>query len=444
MNDFSGGLNESKRPEDQKPAQQKRSAGLLLSGVLVAISLIAFVLPLAAYHVAQVASVLRVRSGLFLLAAVATLLYVLGFMTRLPVFVMAGTVGLCATPFLAAAFMLRVKKKSSWLALGVLALPILVVFYSLLSVPQSLDLESVLSANLEKIAALGSQGEQSELFYRLKESGALKDAQEFLNLKNWQRLAALLFVDAGSLALSVFGSLVGTVVLIDFAFSQSERMRGVMNYVLARKESFPSQLVQLMEQTREGMKGTSRTGQEACPEQQALQIVSHSKRGQARHDAGAESRLTSSFVRSPTPPGNSDLFGYRFAFDSELGWGLRWFSVPLWVSMLAISVLTYVAVLSNGQLDMTGWLPAEPAGPFLVWAAAVSVFVLVGLALQGALVVYARLRPFAALGFVLIIFILSGASRSGPLLLAAVLAVLGLLDNLYDFRKRLAKNENAV
>lgn len=110
MNDFSSGLNESKRPEDQKPAQQKRSAGLLLSGVLVAISLIAFVLPLAAYHVAQVASVLRVRSGLFLLAAVATLLYVLGFMTRLPVFVMAGTVGLCATPFLAAAFMLRVKK----------------------------------------------------------------------------------------------------------------------------------------------------------------------------------------------------------------------------------------------------------------------------------------------------------------------------------------------
>jgi hypothetical protein len=215
MNGFPDELNESRRPDEQKPAQQKRSAGLLLSGVLVAISLIAFVLPLAAYHVAQVASALRVRSGLLLLVGVAALLYFLGFVTRLPVFVMAGTIGLCATPFLAAALLMRVKKMSSWLALGVLALPILIVFYSLLSVPQNLDLESVISANLEKIAASGSQGEQADLLERLRQSGALKDAQEFLNLKHWQRLAALVFADAGSLALSMFGSLVGTVVLIE-------------------------------------------------------------------------------------------------------------------------------------------------------------------------------------------------------------------------------------
>jgi hypothetical protein len=444
MNGFPDELNESRRPDEQKPAQQKRSAGLLLSGILVAISLIAFVLPLAAYHVAQVASALRVRSGLLLLVGVAALLYFLGFVTRLPVFVMAGTIGLCATPFLAAALLMRVKKMSSWLALGVLALPILIVFYSLLSVPQNLDLEIVISANLEKIAASGSQGEQADLLERLRQSGALKDAQEFLNLKHWQRLAALVFADAGSLALSMFGSLVGTVVLIDFAFNQAERMRGVMEYILARKESFPPQLVQLMEQTRESMGSLSRSGRMAKAEQRSLQILSHRKRSQVQTEAGAAGGLASKFVRPPTPPGHSDVFGYRFTFVSELGWSLRWFSVPLWAGLPAIAALTYLAVISGGQTNMTSWLPAEPEGPALVWASLVAVFVLVGLALQGALIVHARLRPFAALGFVLIVLILSGASRSGPLLLAVVLAALGLLDNLYDFRKRLAKNENAV
>lgn len=441
---FSDELNKSRRPDEQKPAQQKRSAGLLLSGVLVAISLIAFVLPLAAYHVAQVASVLRVRSGLLLLAGVSALLYLLGFVTRLPVFVMAGTVGLCATPFLAAALLLRVKKKSGWLALAVLAVPVLLVFYSLLSVPQGLDLEAMVSANLEKISASGPQSDSTELLDRLRQSGVLRDAQEFLDLKYWQRLAALMFADAGSLALSIFGSLVGTVVLIDFAFNQSERMRGVMTYVLARKESFPPQLVRLMEQTRDGMSGLSHGGQKSLVDQDSLQILSHKKRSAALAQTGSEPGLVSRFIRPPTPPGHSDVFGYRFAFGSEMGWNLRWFSVPLGLSIPAIAALTYVAVASQGQANLTSWLPAEPEGPVLVLAASVALFVLVGLALQGALVIHARLRPFAALAFVLIVLLLSGASQSGPLLLAAILAALGLLDNLYDFRKRLAKNGNAV
>lgn len=444
MNGFPGDLNNLKRPEEHKPAQQKRSAGLLLSGVLVAISLIAFVLPLAAYHVAQVASVLRIRSGLLLLAGVSGLLYTLGFLTRLPVFVMSGTVGMLAVPFLAAALLLRVKKQSRWLALFILALPVLVGFYFLLSIPQSLNFEEIISANLEKIAASAPQGAQLDVIEQLRQSGALKQVQEFLDLNHWQRVAALIFTDAGSLALSVFGSLVGTVVLIDFAFNQSERMRGVMNYVLSRRELFPIQIVQLMEQTRDGMLSFARAKHRAQVAQGAVEIVSHRKRPSARGGSEAELGIVAKFVRQPTPPGNSDVFGYRFTFGSELGWSLRWFAVPLWVSMPAIALLTYVSIIATGEADVAGWLPAEPVGPILVWAALASIFILVGLALQGALVIHARLRPFVALLFILIILILSGASQSGPLLLAVILAVLGLLDNVYDFRKRLAKNENAV
>jgi hypothetical protein len=444
MSVFSDDENVTQPPENKKPAQQRRSAGLLLSGVLVAISLIAFVLPLAAYHVAQVASVLRVRSGLLLLAGVSVLLYFVGFFTRVPVFVMAGTVGICAVPFLAAALVLRVKEKSGWMALLILAVPIVLGSFAFLSLPQSLNIESVIAENLEKIGSSSPQAANDDLLDRLRQAGAIARAQEFINLSSWQRMAFLLFADAGALALSVLGSLVGTIVLIDFAFSQSERMRGIMTYVLAHKTAFPIQLVQLMQQTRDGDRLFARQSHTAQSGLAALEVVGHAKRPAARSQTDAPSGFINQLIRPATPSGESDFFGYRFTYRAERGWKLRRFAVPLWLGLPAIGLLTYVSLISHEELGSMAWLPAEPSGPLLVWSSVAALAVLVGLALQGALVIHARLRPFVALMFIIVILVLSGAVQSGPLLLAVTLAVLALLDHLYDFRNCLAKKENAV
>lgn len=431
----------------EQPAKQKRSAGLLLSGILIGISLLAFVLPLAAYHVAQVASILRVRSGLFLISVVSLFLYVLGIATRLPVFVMAGTTGFCAIPFLAASLMLRVKSRSPWWALVVLAVPVFFAVGSLLSVPRGFNIENWLNAELANLPQSTSSAQRDLVFNQLKSSPVLAEMQKLFNLEAWQRLAWFLFADGGALSVSIFGSLVGTLVLIDFAFNQTERMRGVISYVLERKEGFPKQMVAVLEQTYQGMRallGWEKNLNHGWPIT-SVEVQSHEKKA-PRKDAESSGVIgfLKRFRRAPYPPGTSDVFGYRFNLSIEPGWHLRAFAMPLWLSIPSLGLLMYLALRWRGDAALATWLPDSPMGPLLMWGAVAAVGVMVGLALQGALVLHSCLRPLAALAVVFAVLLLSSSLQGGPLLLVAVLAGLGLLDNAYDFRNRLAKSKNAV
>ena len=118
--------------------------------------------------------------------------------------------------------------------------------------------------------------------------------------------------------------------------------------------------------------------------------------------------------------------------------------MPLWLSIPSLGLLMYLALRWRGDAALATWLPDSPVGPLLMWGAVAAVGVMVGLALQGALVLHSCLRPLAALAVVFAVLLLSSSLQGGPLLLVAVLAVLGLLDNAYDFRNRLAKSKNAV
>ncbi|NBO39118.1 hypothetical protein EBU99_11105 [bacterium] len=429
------------------PAKQKRSAGLLLSGVLIGISLVAFVLPLAAYHVAQVASVLRVRTAVFLFLTVSFFLYLMGQITHLPMFVMAGTTGFLTSPLLAIVLLIRARSKSAWWALAVLALPVFFSLMSLLSVPQGLNVEQWLTSELAKIPANQSASVNKEqVLAQMRNAQVFQQLQKLFDLHSWQRLAWFLFSEGGALSVSIFGSLLGTVALIDFAFNQTERIRGVLDYVLQRASEFPPQLVQLLLRTRESLTSLLRgIGNEVGNAPSTSLISSHQRKPQpVRKEGAALQSLFARLLREPLPPGETDVLGYRFRLAVDPGWHFRSFAVPLWLSTPALAVLVYLATLWKGDDALGSWLPGRPLGPVLVWSALIALGVLTGLALQGALVLYARLRPMAAVVAVFAVLLLSSAFAGGALSLAALLAGLGLLDSAYDFRNCLAKNKNAM
>ncbi|MBM3382872.1 MAG: hypothetical protein FJY29_10565 [Betaproteobacteria bacterium] len=461
MNGFPDWNEQPSGVQPERPAQQKRSAGLLLSGILIAISLLAFVFPLAAYHVAQVASVLRLRSAVLLMAAVSMLIYFLGMITRLPVFVMAGTLGILSLPFLWLSLMFRFKNRSALWALLVLALPVVLMMSSLLGVPQGFNVEAWLTANIAGGLGATNAAQAETLLRQLKESRVIDEMQRFLDQESWERLAWLLFADSGSLSVFVLGSLAATVVLIDFAFNQTERMHFVLRYVLANREVFPHQMVFIFQQTAESMKALMgrKRGAPLDALTSGVVVQAHVKkptRGASESGNTApwsEEKKSGSamlpgwlrrLAREPNPPSTTDIFGYRFTLSAEPGWRSRLFAVPLWLAVPALAMLLYMSSLWQGDAELGSWLPAEPKGPVLVWGALAALMVLVGLALQGALIVHACLRPLVALAAVFAILLLSSSLDGGPFLVVAVLAGVGLLDNAYDFRNRLAKNKNAV
>lgn len=433
----------------ERPAARKRSAGLLFSGVLIAISLLAFVLPLAAYHVAQVASVLRVRSSIFLLLVVSFALYALGLLGQLPIFAMAGTTGILCSPLLAIVLTLRSRNVSVGWAFAFLALPIAILLLSLMQVPQGFNIRDWIVAEFARLPDRPGLNKE-QLLTQLTSSQALEPIQKLFNLSDWQRIAWFLFSEGGALSVSVLGSLFGTLALIDFAFAQAERIRGVINYVLLKTSEFPRQMVGLLEQTHESLAGLARgVVGGGSSKGRSLLVTSHEKMpaqsaGQKPTEPEFFQSLLRKVLRDPPPPGATEVLGYWFRFSEAPGWNFRALSVPLWASVPALGVLVYLASLWKGEEGLSHWLPAEPMGEWLVWSAFVALGVVTALAMQGALVIHARVRPFAGLVLGLFVLILISSLQGGALTLLAVLAGLGLLDNAYDFRKRLAKSKNAV
>lgn len=433
--------------EPGRPAQQKRSAGFLFSGVLIGISLLAFVLPLAAYHVAQVASMTRARAGILLLLIVSFFLYLLGVVTRVPVFVVAGSLGFLISPLMAGVLYIRQRSNSAWWALFVLSLPVVLMLMSLLSVPQGFNIEQRLSEEFAKTTHPELLAQRETLLKQLQSSAALAEMQRLFDLESWQRLAWFLFSGGGALALTIFGSLAGTLVLLDFAYAQAERLRGIVKYVLSRPESFPQSLLSVVKQTKVGMaalQGAKMT-MAAEIERGAVVVASHAKKmSENKSTTGGLKLMLGSVLREPLPRGTSLLWGYRFKMSAEPGWHLRQFAIPLWLGFPSLLVLGYLATLWQGDKGLSQWLSQSPFGEQLLWAAVLAVGVLVGLAVQGALVLYVRLRPWVALLSVFAVILLSSATDTGPLVMTVVLAAVGLLDNAYDFRKRLAKSEIAL
>ncbi|MEY3902058.1 MAG: hypothetical protein RL189_1364 [Pseudomonadota bacterium] len=427
----------------QRPAAQKRSAGLLFTGILIAISLLAFVLPLAAYHVAQVASVLRVRTSIFLLTVVSFALYALGIVLQATVFAMAGMTGLFSAPLLAIVLVLRSRNKPVWIATGVLALPVVFFVSGLLQIPKGINVREWVKAELNRLPE--RQGlNKEQMLEQLTSSQFLEALQKFVDLADWQRLALLLFGESGALSVSILGSLLGTVVLIDVAFSQAERIRGVISYVLQKAGEFPKQMVDLLEQTQENLSGLA-GGRTLQREAGPVGVGGHEKvPAAAKADSSGFALLLRKIVREPTPSGATDVLGFRFSFTGAKGWNTREFAVPLWASLPALGLLVYVAGFWKADALPADWWPAAPLGEWLVWAALLALGTLIALAVQGALVIHARVRPLPALAVIFVVLLLVSGLQGGALTLVALLAVLGLLDNTYDFRKRLAKTKNAV
>jgi hypothetical protein len=290
---------------------------------------------------------------------------------------------------------------------------------------------------------------KEQLLQQLKSTATLQPLQKVFNLSDWQRLAWFLFSESGALSLSLLASVLGTLALIDYAFAQGERIRSIISYVLNRGAEFPAQMVSLLAQTQESLTGI-RTGflSRTSSATARLSVLSHAKvNPPSARPTESQSDFKGffrKFLRDPVPPASAELLGYRFRFSDSLGWNFRAFNVPLWASVPALGLLVYLSLLWKGDSELAEWLPAAPIGELLVWGAFAALGVLTALAVQGAVVIHARLRPLAGLFLILFVLVIVSALKGGAFTLIALLAGLGLLDNAYDFRKRLAKSENAV
>jgi hypothetical protein len=316
-----------------------------------------------------------------------------------------------------------------------------------MQVPQGFNLETWITEEFARIPDRPGLDKQ-QLLTQLKSSQALQPLQKLFNLSDWQRIAWFLFTEGGALSISILGSLFGTLALIDFAFAQAERIRGVINYVVLKTSEFPQQMVSILAQTQESLSGIAAAVSVRSASSARLAAVNSHEKKPSRAVRPGPTSFSASFLakvlREPPPPGTTEVMGYQFRFEHLPGWNFRLFAVPLWASAPSLALLVYLSSLWKGDEAIDTWLPAAPLGEALVWGAFAALCVLTALALQGALVIHSRLRPLAGLFLIFLVLVLVSSLQGGVLTLLALLGGLGLLDSAYDFRKRLAKTQNAV
>jgi hypothetical protein len=245
-----------------KPNPKPRShGGLLISGLLVAISFVALVLPLATFHLGQVAAALRTRTAVSVLFSVVGVCLLLGFAFQIQPLILGGLVGLVWSPLLAFSLFARARLYPVGLVAFLFGLPLLLLIGFALSTPSVPDLGAVLRQQVEQALAQGrglggmKENEAAQMADTARQGlSQLIATQEFASwsqaaaLAPWSRLFWLVFGDGAPLLLVFVFLCFGNVLFLDVAFAQFERLRAVAQYVKGRASQFPSELVGAMPQ----------------------------------------------------------------------------------------------------------------------------------------------------------------------------------------------------
>ena len=462
---------------DKKSTPQRKGPGLFFAAVLIAMSFMTLIIPLAVYHLAQVGAAVKLRTALALMGLVIAISFLGGIFLGVEPLITGGLVGAMWAPILATGLFCRSKGKGMWPSVVVFLVPLfsgLAVLYSAPQIPNLQSwivnrVDSHLQQTKEAIApsdeaALQRFAMEEEALKKLMNESSLSkafDKQEFQQLAKvasygrWERFIWLVFGDGSGLYLFLLSISLGNLLLLDIAFAQVERIRALKTYLSAKQEFFPQQLLARLEGFKQAvLSGTtlnedSTLGAEKEVARQeffsGVRVLGHEKE---KSPTAASERSFAGFLRAlirpKRPREEVSLWGYIFRF-SKGPWELKYFSLPLPLVLLSIVCLCSIGFWSgdleglmqfaNSGVLFAGWNVA----PFMVCAAALGFLLISVVAFQGVAVLYLRLPPLLLLAFLLVFLLTGSYGGLQPLLVLSLLSGLGLLDYVYDLRGRLAK-----
>ncbi len=410
----------------------------LLSAVMVAMSFTAMIIPLAMYHVAQVAAAVGRNQSFLLLLAVVGFLFLLGFASGEQLFVVSAFSGLLWSP--AFLFGLSQREKGS----GVRGLVLTTVVMSFL--PAMLLAAVLLPPPLESLvdyldglggmlAAGGASTDPQSLETLNQVVEELKSSEQIPLLaavleSSWPtRLMWLVFGTGNPWLFALFLVTVGNLILLDMAYDQVERMRSVLAHVTSHKDRFGERLVRSLQPLGAAL---------SQGDSERFQVV------KVRRDAAEEEKkpFWTRFVRSKESVGELGVLGHWFHLqaDRTKRWGLRELQAPL-IPALA-SIIGLLALGVNQQVLSDKGHPLSDVETSSV-VSILALLCFLGSALvatQGVLVALQRLTPLGLL-LLLILFVFTGGFvAANPLLVIAVFGTVGLLDHQYDLRNLKAQS----
>jgi hypothetical protein len=428
----------------------KSRTTFFLSGLMIAMSFVAMIVPLGMYHVAQIGAAAGRRRSLIVLGSVIGSLAFLGVISGEHLFLLSALTGAAWLPGFVSGLVLRAQGGRGSLAVAtmiMLLVPVGIIMFMLAPAQVadfSLVFEEMKSAIAEgaRIAGSVQSAENAKSMTDLLE--AFRKSTEFVALKSlfespWH--ARLLWLVYGSGAPWLFGltmMAIGNLVLLDIAFEQIERLVAVSRYIDQNPERFSEPL-----RIASGSLKTSITGN--LKQQYEVTALRHS--GAESEKSGSPSLLR--FFRNERKPNEIRVMGFQFTLqptETSTAWRLREWRMPLWLSFSFVAVLlacgfAQVAVGPKGFLLAADTIVSQAGAgalslqPFIALAALIGFVGGCLVATEGVITLLQLLSPIGAL-ILLLAFILGGSLvAANPLLVIAVLGTAGLLDHLYDLRK---------
>ena len=441
---FSSPTRRENLPPHQR-SEREISLGLALSGMLIAISFIAMLVPLAVYQVAQVAAAVRFRTAVLLLFTVVLSLGLLGFTFGADLLLLGCLMGIFWAPLITLALYIRSRFLPSGIAMLAFLVPVLVFLACAFLIPNVPDLAAFLDSRkdqflqvLQNSANITDPVLREKLMTNWQQSFAqIRELPEFDGMARvaafspWQRLSWVVY---GGGAPFYFGLLLvafGNLALLDFAFEQVEKFKAVVAYILRSQSGFPRTVVESLEKLS-ALKTALGTGQEL-----PVAVSNHVRSREPKADGVVtfKSRLFNERPRGEV----TRMWGFEFALERlKTGWNFKNSALPLWLGLASVLAMGgWVALFSDAE----GILVAAGLsyGPLIGLTSVVAFALMALLAIQGVLVLYSRLSGFFLLLFLLVFLMLGSYVSLNPHLIVAVFGSIGLLDDVYDLRGRRAR-----
>ena len=420
------------------------SPGILFSALIIAISFVAMIVPLALFHSAQIAATSRLRIAVSLLATVVIFVLFLGILGKQPSLVFGGIVGLFWIPIFAIVLYQRMTLRSMIFSALLLCLPVFILIFFAFVVPINFDL----AAYLQSLAtpppgapapSAQALGEWNALVQSLQATdGALAEITLFSKMNFWKRMSWFAYGGGSSWLLSSLGVGIANLIFLDFAFEQVEKLKAVAVYVQENANRFSRPLIESLAMLMQNPDPRRHHKMKRKLQAPPAWVVRET------HTSLDEDPPFWSLLVRPARKNSVLIWGHTFEFQfSPRIWHLRSFSLPFGIVAGALVFLGYFAVSMGGSLEIIDatqgrWAP-------LISIGGVGAFVILAVvAAQGTLVLLERLTSgFLLVVGIVLLMILSVFPVNAHLLLG-IFGVLGIFDYAYDLRGHLANNQKPV
>lgn len=424
-----------------------------MSCILLGLSFMTYLIPLAAFQLGQLASLKRPGAALALLASVGVGSAFLGLVFQVPVLFFAAFCVLLWAPFLLPLVWLRVSCQHKHWSLAVGLLPVALLSIFLMSLPVVPDVVSFLETYFQSAqGALPPQWSKefsqtaSQVLILIKSSVL----PELYALSPWQRLVWVTIGNGQPWFLSLMAIAIGNVVLTDLGARNVERIWAIAHAVVNNPQVFSQEAINTCLaichnapqsiNTHPAHVVKDRLGSLGVPHTPRMSILTELP--------GKSIQIWPPFKPRPPWPPSERAWGGVFSFPSENSWFWEFSKLPFALCFGAVawlaSLLYWSSSVATGGLPATGsiqatvvaWVSQKP--PMVQGALGVATWfsfsALCLLAAQGCAVLYVRLVKWALFALVLAGLIASSKGLLPPAGFVGILAAVGFLDEIMGWR----------